>query len=134
VGLARARELAAERGVALRTTLADLMDFDMGRAAWSGIVSIFCHLPGPVRRAAHGRIAAALAPGGVLILEAYTPRQIALGTGGPREPELLCHLDELQRSLPGLAWEIAREVDREIHEGRYHNGVSAVVQLLGRRA
>jgi SAM-dependent methyltransferase len=132
VGLARARELAAERGVAIRTTVADLMDFDMGRGVWSGIVSIFCHLPEPVRQAVHGRIAAALAPGGVLILEAYTPRQIALGTGGPRELELLCHLDALQRHLPGLVWETAREVDREIHEGRYHNGRSAVAQLLGR--
>jgi SAM-dependent methyltransferase len=133
VGLARARELAAEKGVAIRTTVADLMDFDMGQGAWSGIVSIFCHLPEPVRQAVHGRIAAALAPGGVLILEAYTPRQIAFGTGGPREPELLCHLDPLQRHLPGLAWETAREVDREVHEGRYHNGLAAVVQLLGRK-
>lgn len=134
VGLARARALAAEKGVAIRTTLADLLDFDMGQAAWSGIVSIFCHLPGPVRRAVHGRVAAALAPGGVLILEAYTPRQIAFGTGGPREAELLCHLDPLQETFQGLEWDIAREVDREVREGRYHNGMAAVVQLLGRKS
>lgn len=133
VGLARARELAAERGVAIRTTVADLMDFDMGRGAWSGIVSIFCHLPEPVRQAVHGRIAAALSPGGVLILEAYTPRQLAYGTGGPRERERLCHLEHLKEDFQGLVWETAREVDREVQEGPYHHGMGAVVQLLGRK-
>jgi hypothetical protein len=105
----------------------------MGQDAWSGIVSIFCHLPEPALSAVFGRVAAALAPGGVLVLEAYTPRQIAFGTGGPRDPELLYRLGQLQGIIQGLEWDIAREVDREVREGRYHNGMGAVVQLLGRK-
>jgi SAM-dependent methyltransferase len=133
VGLARARELAAERRVAIRTTVADLEALDMGQDAWSGIVSIFCHLPEAARRAVHTRIPGALAPGGVLILEAYTPRQLAYGTGGPRERERLCHLEHLKEDFQGLVWETAREVDREVQEGPYHHGMGAVVQLLGRK-
>jgi len=134
VGLARARDLARERGVSIRTTEADLRDYDLGLEAWSGIVILFCHLPAEVRREVHGRIPAALRSGGALILESYTPRQLAFNTGGPRDRERLCHLGELQEDFPGLVWEVAREVDRELHEGKYHDGLGAVVQLVGRKA
>ena len=40
VGLAKARRLATERGVQIDTVEADLEDFDLGRDAWDGIVSI----------------------------------------------------------------------------------------------
>jgi SAM-dependent methyltransferase len=133
VGLARARELAASRGVPLTTVAADLAEFDPGGTSWSGIISIFCHLPPPLRQSLYPRCAAALAPGGVLILEAYTPDQLAYGTGGPREPDLLNTLAELRDLLPGLELEIGREVVREIHEGAHHHGLGAVVQVVARK-
>jgi len=133
VGLARARELAASRGVTLHTVVADLAEFDLEPTSWSGIISIFCHLPPALRQSIYPRCAAALAPGGVLILEAYTPDQLEYGTGGPREPDLLSTLVELRDLLPGLELEIGREVVREIHEGAHHHGLAAVVQVVARK-
>jgi hypothetical protein len=68
-----------------------------------------------------------------LILEAYRPQQLALGTGGPKDVTLLPTLGELNAELEALDLVIARESDREIHEGRAHSGPSATVQLVGRR-
>lgn len=133
VGLARARELAASRGVALSTVVADLGEFDPGPAPWSGIVSIFCHVPSALRRRLYPRCAEVLAPGGVLILESYTPAQLAYTTGGPKEPDLLCTLPELGELLPGLDLEVGREAVREIREGPYHHGLGAVVQVVARK-
>jgi len=133
VGLARARELAASRGVTVITVAANLAEFDLGPTAWSGIISIFCHLPPALRQSLYPRCAAALAPGGVLILEAYTPDQLEYGTGGPREPDLLSTLVELSGLLPGLELEIGREVVREIREGAHHQGLGAVVQVVARK-
>jgi SAM-dependent methyltransferase len=133
VGLARARELAASMGVALTTVAADLADFDLGRTPWSGIISIFCHLPSALRRSLYPRCAAALAPGGVLILEAYTPDQLEYGTGGPKELDLLSTLAEMGSLLPGLELEIGRELVREIREGSHHHGLGSVVQVVARR-
>lgn len=133
VGLAKAQTLAEERGVTLRTTVADLAEYTIEPEAWSGIVSIFCHLPPPLRRAVHAGVVRGLRPGGVFVLEAYTPDQLSLGTGGPPVRELLVTLDALRVELAGLNFEIAREVQREIHEGRLHDGPSAVVQVLGRK-
>lgn len=135
VGLARARELAAERGVSDRvTTVQDqLEDLVIEREAWAGIVAIFMHLPAPLRHDVYQRAVRGLVPGGACVIEAYTPRQLALGTGGPPEVDLLLTLDDLRRDLSGLVLEVGREVEREIHEGQYHQGRSSVVQVLARK-
>jgi len=133
VGLAKARSLAAERGVHIDTAVADLSDWAIDARRWGGIVSIWCHLPRTLRAQAHRQVVAALEPGGAFILEAYVPAQLRFRTGGPSDPELLPTLAELQEELHGLEFEVARECERHVHEGRGHDGPSAVVQLLARR-
>lgn len=133
VGLEKARALAKERGVSIETLCSDLADFAISPNHWAGIVSIWCHLPKALRERVHRAAAAGLRSGGVIVLEAYTPAQLALGTGGPKTAELLCTRDDLQREFEGLEWLVARETEREVHEGKYHVGRSAVVQLVGRK-
>jgi hypothetical protein len=134
VGLAKARALAEERGVEIETIETDLAKYEIEPGAWTGIVSVFCHLPPPLRVDLHARCSRGLAVGGVFVLEGFTPRQLELKTGGPRSRELLFGVDDLRRELDGLEFSIARELDRELDEGRYHNGVAAVVQVLARKA
>ena len=133
-GLAKTGTLARARGVTVETIAADLAAFTIETGAWSGIVAIFAHLPPHLRRTVHRAAALGLAPGGVFVLEAFTPHQLAFGTGGPQKPELLYTLDELREDLAGLELEIGREVERDVVEGRYHTGRAAVVQVLARRS
>ena len=133
VGLAKARSLAAERGVTLATIHADLADYVIEPGAWSGIVSVFCHLPPALRARVHAAAVRGLRPGGVFILEAYTPRQLPLGTGGPSQEELLMTPESLRAELAGLELERCNEVRRPVVEGRVHTGEAAVVQVLAVR-
>lgn len=133
VGLAKTERLAQQRGVRIATVHADLADFALGRAEWDGIVSIWCHLPQPLRARVHRDVGVALRPGGAFLLEAYTPAQLRFGTGGPKTVDLLASLAELRTELAGLDFEIAVERERDVHEGRGHDGHSAVVQVLARR-
>jgi len=130
VGLAKAEALAHERGVSIETVNADLAEYPIEAGEWQGVVSIFCHLPPVVRAALHERCLRGLAPGGVFVLEGFTPRQLELGTGGPKSRELLMELEIVRQELPGLRIEIGREIEREVAEGKYHNGTAAVVQIL----
>jgi SAM-dependent methyltransferase len=132
-GLTKARRLATERGLALETTVADLTDYAIQPGAWAGIVSIFLHLPPDLRTRVYARAVAGLQPGGVFILEAYTPAQLAFDTGGPKEEALLPTLAGLRAELPGLDLVIARECERDVIEGAGHSGRAAVVQVLARR-
>ncbi len=133
VGLDRAGELATERGVTITAVEADLDSYTMCPDAWSGIVAIFAHLPQPLRSRVHRGAAAGLAPGGVFILEAYSPSQLAHDTGGPKDIALLPSLEELMADLTGLYLEIARECERDVVEGVYHTGRASVVQVLARK-
>jgi SAM-dependent methyltransferase len=132
-GLTKARRLAAERGLTLDTAVADLSDYPIQPGAWAAIVFIFLHLPPELRAQVLARAAAGLQPGGVLVLEAYTPAQLAFGTGGPKDMELLPTLAGLRVELTGLDLVIARECERDVIEGAGHSGRSAVVQVLARR-
>lgn len=136
VGLAKARQLAAEQKpvVTITTCVSDLADFAITAGAWSGIVATFVHLAQPLRRNVHQRVTAGLRPGGVFILEAYTPDQVRHRTGGPvNQPELLMKLEELRDELAGLDFVIARELVRDVSEGAGHKGHGAVVQVLARK-
>jgi SAM-dependent methyltransferase len=130
VGLAKAEELAHDRGVTIETVNADLEEYQIEQGVWQGIVSIFCHLPPVIRAALHERCLRGLAPGGVFVLEGFTPRQLELGTGGPKSRDLLMELEIIRQELPGLRLEVAREIEREVAEGKYHKGAAAVVQIL----
>jgi SAM-dependent methyltransferase len=135
VGLRKAQELAAAHGVELTTVVADLADFTIEPNAWAAVISIFCHLPQPLRREVHARAAAGLRPGGWLILEAYTPAQIAFKTGGPLgAPELLMKRDEVMAEFPQIQWQTAHEIERDVVEGSGHTGRAAVLQLCGSRS
>lgn len=130
VGLAKAQRLADERGVEIQTQHADLADFEIVPGYWDAIVSIFCHVPPAIRTELHKKIVAGLMPGGILVLEAYTPKQIKLGTGGPPVPELTMSLTALESELKGLDFIHALECERDVIEGLFHTGRGAVVQLL----
>ena len=133
VGLAKAKQLAADRGQTIETVCGDLEGFPIEPGSWAGIVSIFCHLPRRVRINLYAAAVRGLQPGGLFILEAYTPNQIGRGTGGPQDPDMLVSLAVLFEELAGLEFVHAREMEREVREGAYHTGVASVVQVIGVR-
>ena len=134
VGLRKAQALAQEKELAIQTVHTDLNEYEPGVEQWDAIVSICCHLPTPQRAALHRKVVAALKPGGVLVLEAYIPRQLQFATGGPPTAELMVTLDALREELQGLRLELAQELERDVCEGKYHHGRGAVVQVLASKA
>lgn len=135
VGVRKARALAAARGVPLDAHVGDLTDWlgtDPAAGPWDGIVSIFCHLPAPVRAQVGRTLGPRLGRRGWLILESFTPAQIQLGTGGPQDESLLLTRERVLTEWPDLLLDV-RLVERRIFEGMGHQGLSSVIQVLGRR-
>jgi SAM-dependent methyltransferase len=129
-GVDKTRRLAASRGVNVHAEVGDLNDWVIESDSWDLIVSIFAHTPSALRRRLHRAVVAGLAPGGTFVLEAYTPDQIPLGTGGPKDPDMMPTAALLRDELAGLRFDICRETAREIVEGTGHTGVAAVVQVV----
>ncbi len=133
MGLNKALRLAEATGVVIETVHADLEFYQIIPGTWAGIVATFAHLPPPLRGKVHAAVVQGLIPGGIFIMEAYTPAQLALGTGGPKVPELLMTLDSLRDELSGLEFIVARELERDVIEVDFHRGRGAVVQIAARK-
>lgn len=133
VGLRKAQELAGSRGVAIRTELAELTSWIWPEQEFDLVLAIFIHFPPETRARMHEKMLGALKPGGLLILEAFTPEQLQYKTGGPPVAEMLYTADMLQNDFK--SGEILRleEVLTELQEGPGHRGRAAVVRLILRK-
>jgi len=131
-GLAKAQELAAERGVSIRTEEVDLKTWKWPTAAYDVIVVIFIQYAEPAfRDEIFAGIKQALKPGGLLLLEGYRPEQLKYKTGGPSQVENLYTRELLEKAFGDLNDVEIREYDAELHEGDRHSGMSAVIDLVG---
>lgn len=133
VGLEKLRMLAQSRDVEVECVHADLADYEIGEQKWDAIVSIWCHLPLPLRQRVHSASVQGLKSGGLFVLEAYRPEQLEYKTGGPSVVELLMKLADLRKELSPLAMKITEEKIRDVQEGQGHHGPSAVVQILAQK-
>jgi 2-polyprenyl-3-methyl-5-hydroxy-6-metoxy-1,4-benzoquinol methylase len=134
VGVEKARRLALEAGVQVDHRVADINDWDWDAARYDLVLAIFIQFASPPERA---RIFAgmmrALAPGGLLVLQGYAPRQIEYKTGGPGVAENLYTAELLRGQFAALDILHLAEHDDEIREGKGHSGMSALVDLVARR-
>ncbi|OYX41121.1 MAG: SAM-dependent methyltransferase [Rhodobacterales bacterium 32-67-9] len=131
--IAKARKLAAERGVEVAFHLSDLDGWDWSRK-FDVVAGIFIQFVGPADRAAlFERIDAALRPGGLLLLHGYAPRQVGYATGGPPDPANMYTLDLLRGAFAGYEVLRAEDFDAEVDEGRGHSGRSALIDFVARK-
>ena len=133
--LEKARKLAAARGAAIETEEADALNWHWPETAYDLVVAIFIQFaPPPARDRIIDGIRRTLKPGGLLILQGYTPRQVEFGTGGPPNAENM-YTAALLRDWFG-DWDILhlREHESFISEGSHHHGQSALIDLVARKA
>ncbi len=134
LGCAKAQALAVERGVDIEVITADLETWDWPVAHYDAVASIFFHLPPGPRHQIHRAMAAALKPGGVLILEAYHPDQLPLkaqfGSGGPGDIALFYDEAALVEDFDGLAMTELMTGLVTLAEGPLHTGPAAVIRAV----
>jgi cyclopropane fatty-acyl-phospholipid synthase-like methyltransferase len=132
--LAKSQALAKARGVTLRTELADLETWKWPVAAFDVIAGIFFQFLTPeLRTRVFAEIKRALKPGGLVLIEGYGLKQLEYKTGGPSEPERLYTRPMLQEAFGDLASIEIAEYDAMLSEGDRHVGMSALVDLVGRK-
>lgn len=133
VGLQKALRLALARGVMLRTTCADLLDWAWPCGTFDAVVSVFLHFPPAHRAAIHRAMLNAVRPGGLVILEAFRPEQLCLGSGGPPVREMLYDAATLRADFADAEIVTLEDADPDLDEGPLHQGRAATVRLVARR-
>ena len=132
--VAKSRRLAQERGVAINLIEADVFDWSWPAAAYDAVVAIFIQFAPPGRRQVlFERMLQALKPGGLLLLQGYTPKQLEYATGGPSAIENLYTEAMLLEAFSGHDILLLRTHESVIDEGAGHRGMSALVDVVVQR-
>ena len=113
-GLARAGRLAAERGVSVDWVQADLLDYKPAPGGYDLVLVVYIHLPSASLARVFRAAAAAVAPGGTLLVIGHDRDNITRGHGGPQDPGRLYTPAAVTAELDGLAIRRAEQVMRPV--------------------
>lgn len=134
VGVEKARRLAAERAVAVTYEVADVYGWRWPRSMFDAVVAIFVQFADPPMRAfMFERMIGALKPGGLVLVEGYTPAQLKYATGGPKQVDQLYTEELLRQAFGSLEILELKAYEAELDEGSRHRGMSAVIDLVARK-
>jgi cyclopropane fatty-acyl-phospholipid synthase-like methyltransferase len=138
IAVAKARKLAAGRGVVVNFMVADLLAPDWPPAAMENefdwVVGIFIQFAGAKERLSQfAAMKRATHSGGRILLQGYTPRQLEYKTGGPPTVENLYTPEILRAAFPDWAIEELVEYEDDIAEGSGHRGRSALIGMVARK-
>jgi 2-polyprenyl-3-methyl-5-hydroxy-6-metoxy-1,4-benzoquinol methylase len=113
-GLARAARLAAERGASVDWVQADLLDYQPAPGGYDLVLIAYLQLPTASLAGVLRAAAAAVAPGGTLLVVGHDRDNIARGHGGPQDPDRLYTTAMVTRELNGLVIRRAEQVPRPV--------------------
>lgn len=109
VGLAQGRALAAEAGVTVEWRAADLRSWVPPQGAFDLVMVVYLQIPVRERRAVWRNAAAAVAPGGRLVIIGHDSANLTEGYGGPQDPGVLFTAEEVSQAVGDLVEVIRAE-------------------------
>jgi len=134
VGVAKAQALARSAGVQVQYRVSSCDDWDWKPGHYDAVVAVFVQFADPpMRERLFRAMAQCLQPGGLLILQGYTPQQLEYKTGGPPLVSHLYTAQLLRESFANLEFLELREYEAELAEGTRHRGRSALVGMVARK-
>lgn len=130
----KARALAKRRGVAVNWACCDWQTFDWRVSHYNNLVGIFFQFATPEERSAlFARMDDSLKPGGTLVIQGYTARQLDFNTGGPGKLEHMYSGALLREAFTGYEVLDLSSYEAEIAEGTAHKGMSGLIGLCARK-
>ena len=133
VALRMARSLAAERAVDAEWIEADVVAWTPPARAYDLVCVFYLQLPALERPIALAHAAAAVRPGGTLLVVGHDLLNLTEGWGGPTQPDVLFTPDDVVAEIGDLRTEKALRVRRTVEEpGASREAIDALVRATRR--
>jgi 2-polyprenyl-3-methyl-5-hydroxy-6-metoxy-1,4-benzoquinol methylase len=132
-GRAKATRLAAEKHARILYDINDISDVIFATSSFDVIASVFFHLPRKKRIQFYNDSVKWLKPGGIFLLQAFTPLQLQYSSGGPKDLELLVTIKQLSSELKGLQAVRLEEHEVILNEGSHHSGAASVIEFISKK-
>ena len=114
VGLDKARWLAGARDVEVTWVEADVLKYQPPRQSFELVAVLYLHLSPDDLAVVLGRAAAAVAPGGTLLVVGHSLTNLSDGVGGPQVADILYTKERVEAGLTGLTIERSEEATRAV--------------------
>ncbi|MEY2782315.1 MAG: tRNA (cmo5U34)-methyltransferase [Pseudomonadota bacterium] len=130
----KAKVLAQARQVQVNFSVSDWQSFHWKEAHYDNVVGIFFQFANAAdRQHIFSRMDASLKPGGTLLIQGYTPRQLDFNTGGPGKLEHLYDEALVMQAFGHYDILDLRTYEAELSEGTGHKGLSGLLGLTARK-
>src|SRR5208337_2057474 len=132
--VAKAKRLAQRRNVSVAHELGDAYTWPWTAKRYDALVAVFIQfLPPDSRGSVFAGMKSAVEPGGLFLLEGFRPEQVDHGTGGPPRREHMYTREWLETMFSGWEILVLKDYEAMIQEGKAHNGISALIDLVARK-
>ena len=133
VAKVKAKALAKEAGVDVDFVLSDIYDAGWSDEAYDNVVAIFIQFVPPERmEEVFTALSRATGAGGTLLIHGYTPEQVALGGGGPGNPDHMYTPDMLANAFSHMQITVNRAYTATLEECRGHSGPAALIDFVAK--
>lgn len=137
-GKKKALQLASKHNVNIDYHVGDLQDLNYEREQFDVIAFIYTHFPGETRSMIHKVLSLYLRPGGTVIMEAFSKKQIknqikSDGGGGPKNIDMLYSLEDIRSDFENFKIKELIETEIYLTEGDFHNGIGSVIRFVGQK-
>lgn len=134
VGVRKAENLAMIGNVTVNFSVEDCDSRTWLDNRYDGIAAIFVQFADPpMRERLFQSMMRSLKPGGILVLQGYTPKQLEYKTGGPPLIDHMYTPTLLQEAFVSMHILDLVEYEDEMAEGTQHHGRSALIGMVARK-
>ncbi len=135
-GKKKADKLARKHNVKIDYQVGELHELDYQKGQFDVIAMIFTHFPSMSRAVIHKELSKYLRPGGAIIMEVFSEKQInhqveGDSGGGPKSIDMLYTLDDIRSDFENFKIIELNEAEVCLKEGDHHNGLSSVIRFVG---
>ncbi len=129
----KANALFDKHQVSVDFRLMSYLEMNFEEASFHCIGLTYIHMPPDFRKKVHQHLMTFLKPNGILILEAFSKKQLPLKSGGPKHPAFLYDTALVKDDFKGLEIIELEEKQVILDEGAYHKGLAEVVRFVGKK-
>jgi SAM-dependent methyltransferase len=133
VGVGKATRLAQRANVQVNYQVCSADNFDWKPDTYDAVIAIFIQFADPNARARmFTRMKSVLKPGGLILLQGYTPKQLDYRTGGPPNLYHLYTEALLRVAFSDMTIVELQAYESVLTEGTQHSGLSALIGMVAR--
>ena len=128
-----AREFFEAQGVQVNCYQASAIDHPSVSEQYDAVALLYLHLDSEDRTKLHEFLADSVKPGGFIIMEVFSKKQLGRISGGPQNEDMLYDISEIRKDFEELEIIHLEEQETRLEEGALHQGDAMVIRFVARR-